>query len=175
MNKIRLWLLGSTTGVLVVALALLAVFYVRLDLQHTDSTAVHATASLTPAVVRIDGSGTGFQKSGSGTIVDKRGYVITNQHVIADDTAITITVGQTAYDAQVIASDATVDLALLKIQSTNTNFPTVPFGTASDIVPGTTVISIGFPLGENFAGPVTVTEGGHLRFTQCGRFNFCSE
>lgn len=174
MNKSRNWL----TGILMVALSMgfvvLAVFSARQQSQiealktsfsglpqsgNVSSGASQVVTSLAPSIVRVDGSGPGFTKSGSGTIVDKRGYVLTNQHVIADDTALTITAGGNVYDAKIITSDAVLDLAIVKIQSSKTDFPTIVFGTVSDIIPGASVLALGFPLGDNFAGPLTVTAG----------------
>jgi len=179
-------LTGAFLAILTIGLALLSAFYFIQDSQLKDaraqisalktsvsglqsgpngqsagsgSAAIQVVALLTPSIVRIDGTGPGFTKSGSGTIIDKRGYFLTNEHVVSEDTVISVTAGGTVYKASVIASDAALDLALLKIESSRTDFPTAVLGTASDIVPGESVLALGFPLGDNFAGPVTVTAG----------------
>jgi len=136
------------------------------------SQAAQVVLAVTPVIVRVDGTGSNFTVAGFGIIVDKRGYVLTNQHVIDSTTSLTITAGGQKYNATIIASDTARDLALLKIQSALTDFPTVTLGTASDIVAGATVLALGFPLGEEFVGPVTVTAGVISALRNIGGLNF---
>ncbi len=116
--------------------------------------------TIKPAIVRLDITGTGFQAAGSGFIVDARGYVMTNQHVIDSANSITVTdINNKTYDASVVASDKNADLAMLKISISNANFPVVTIGDSSKVVDGDDVITIGFPLGTDLPGPATSTKG----------------
>ena len=61
-----------------------------------------------------------MKSSGSGVVISPDGYVMTNQHVIAGADRITFTLtGWNEYDAQLVASDETSDLALLKLKGNN--------------------------------------------------------
>ncbi len=84
---------------------------------------------------------------GSGFIIGKEGYIITNDHVI--DGAINITVvlkNKTEYKGQVIGKDKITDLAVIKIKA-GKDIPTLPFGEASSIQVGSFAIAVGNPFG----------------------------
>ena len=69
-------------------------------------------AKVTPAIVRVDVTGANFQASGSGSIIDNRGYVLTNYHVIERAITIKVTVFRMAvFDGTVVASNQTRDLS----------------------------------------------------------------
>lgn len=96
------------------------------------------------------------QDSGSGIIFDKKGYIVTNQHVIdgADPNGITVTLaGGKPYPAQIVGEDAISDIAVLKINADN--LPAAIFGDSSTVRVGDLAIAIGNPMGEEFAGTVT--------------------
>ena len=90
---------------------------------------------------------------GSGFIVDPRGYVVTNYHVIngANQVRVSLYDGQ-EFDATVISGDVFMDIAVLKIPGF---FDFLEFADPEGVQPGTKVIAIGNPLGLSF----TVTEG----------------
>jgi len=99
--------------------------------------------------------------SGTGFIVSSDGYVLTNAHVVAGPTRITVTVGQTAYQTRVVSSDQTRDLALLKLVrpvgatglSPIQGLPTVVIGDAARLSVGDKVYAIGCP--DEICGTVT--------------------
>ncbi len=127
----------------------------------TYTRAVAATIDLVEhVVVRLNVSGAGFQASGSGFLVSKQGHVMTNQHVIdqADAIKVTLNTGE-QLAARVVASDATRDLALLKLDSSRTDFPVSSLGTQADINVGDEVMAVGFPLGLELSGPPSFTRG----------------
>ena len=90
---------------------------------------------------------------GSGFIIDKKGIVVTNNHVIqgAEDIFVTVN-GSTEYKAKVIGTDPYMDLALLQIESKE-KFSPVNFGDSDKARVGDWVIAIGNPFG--FGGTVT--------------------
>ena len=90
---------------------------------------------------------------GSGFIIDEKGIVVTNNHVIqgAEDIIVSVN-GEAEYKAKVIGSDPYMDLAVLKIES-NKKFQPVLFGDSDKARVGDWVIAIGNPFG--FGGTVT--------------------
>ena len=90
---------------------------------------------------------------GSGFIIDKKGIVVTNNHVIqgAEDIIVSVN-GSTEYKAKIIGTDPYMDLAVLQIES-NEEFEPVSFGDSDKARIGDWVIAIGNPFG--FGGTVT--------------------
>ncbi len=90
---------------------------------------------------------------GSGFIIDPTGYVVTNNHVIADADEITVTLADDQrLKAKVIGRDVKTDLALLKVEPTSP-LTAVPFGNSSIMRVGDWVVAIGNPFG--LGGTVT--------------------
>lgn len=90
---------------------------------------------------------------GSGVIVSKDGYILTNNHVIESVDEITITLSDNReFSAKVIGTDAKTDLALLKIDGKD--LPVIPFGNSDKIEVGDWAIAVGSPFG--LKGTVTV-------------------
>ena len=96
---------------------------------------------------------------GSGFIVSADGFVLTNAHVVADASDVTVkTTDRREYTAKVVGVDRATDVAVLKIDAKN--LPTVRIGDPSKLRPGEWVIAIGSPFGfENSvtAGIVSAT------------------
>jgi len=90
---------------------------------------------------------------GSGFIIDEKGIVVTNNHVIqgAEDIIVSVN-GSTEYKAKIIGTDPYMDLAVLQIES-NEEFKPVSFGDSDKARIGDWVIAIGNPFG--FGGTVT--------------------
>ena len=94
---------------------------------------------------------------GSGFIIEPSGYVLTNEHVVAGEYSIAVTQFRrgtadlervTFNKVRIVALDAKLDLALLKIEDTHgAVFPTVPVGDSNTLTEGQTVFAIGSPLG----------------------------
>jgi serine protease Do len=90
---------------------------------------------------RINGMGTGV-------IIDERGYIVTNYHVIEGVQMINVTLsnGEKHPNARVIARDRDNDLAIIKINSRHP-LPVLPMGTSNDLMLGETVIAVGNAFG----------------------------
>ena len=89
---------------------------------------------------------------GSGFIIDKKGIVVTNNHVIQGADDIIVSVNGSEYKAKVVGKDPYMDLAVLKIES-DEKFKPVSFGDSDKARVGDWVIAIGNPFG--FGGTVT--------------------
>src|SRR5207253_4002380 len=89
-----------------------------------------------PSQNRINGMGTGI-------IIDPRGYIVTNQHVVEDVSVIRVRLNDgTSLNAQVLARSPENDLALLRVDAGRA-LATMPLGTAADLMVGETVIAVG--------------------------------
>jgi serine protease Do len=94
------------------------------------------------------------EASGSGFIVSADGYILTNNHVVADADKVTVTTfDKRSFTAKVVGRDPTTDVAVIKIDGSN--FPTLNLGDDAKARVGQWVLAIGNPLGLNF----TVTAG----------------
>src|SRR5262249_8353900 len=103
---------------------------------------------MAPSQHRVNGMGTGI-------IIDPRGYILTNQHVVEDVNVIRVRLADGGnYNPRVLARDGESDLALLKID-VNRPLPVMPFGTAIDLMVGESVVAIGNAYGYEH----TVTRG----------------
>ena len=87
--------------------------------------------------------------SGSGSIIDKRGYILTNVHVIADATKIYVSLFDgTQYEAEVVGTDLDSDLAVIKFTPpAGMELKTIAFGDSKTLKVGQRVIAIGNPFG----------------------------
>ena len=92
---------------------------------------------------------------GTGVVIDERGYILTNYHVVDGVREIQVTLAdEKRYIASVVARDQETDLAVIKIDA-GRELPVIPAGTSADLMPGETVIAVGNAYGyEN-----TVTRG----------------
>ena len=81
---------------------------------------------------------------GSGVIISEDGYIVTNNHVVEDATRLRVKLndGRT-FDARVIGTDPTTDVALIRIDASN--LPTIPFGSSDALRLGEWVLAIGSP------------------------------
>lgn len=130
----------------------------------TDFTA--AAGAVTPAVVNIkaiQGSSYDFFSSsafgtstGSGVIITADGYIVTNNHVIEEGDQIEVTLNDKRdFEAKIVGTDPSTDLALLKIIDKTENLPFVPFGNSDSLRVGEWVLAVGNP----FNLESTVTAG----------------
>ncbi len=88
------------------------------------------------------------QSLGSGVIIDPKGVILTNDHVISGASRILATTksGQ-ELECEVIGSDADNDLAVLRVRNPRGSLPTIRLGTSSDLLIGESIVAIGNPFG----------------------------
>jgi serine protease Do len=105
---------------------------------------------------RSDGPPQAERSLGSGVIVDKRGYILTNNHVVEQATKIQVQLNgdPNRYTAKVVGVDEDTDLAVIKIDA-NKELPTAKLGNSDGVQVGDWVLAIGSPFGLQ----ATVTAG----------------
>jgi serine protease Do len=109
---------------------------------------VSGQASATDANRHVNGMGTGV-------VIDPRGYIITNHHVVDGVKEIQVTlVDGDHYTARLVARDMETDLAIIKIEA-GKEVPAITLGSSADLMPGEEVIAVGNAYGYEH----TVTHG----------------
>ena len=98
--------------------------------------------------------------TGSGSIIDKRGYILTNYHVVEDAYKVYITMydGST-HEGEVVGRDKENDLAIIKIDPKEKSLITIPFGTSTNLRVGQKVLAIGNPYGYDRTLTVGIVSG----------------
>jgi serine protease Do len=118
---------------------------------------IRGEKTLNPAATPASGGETARHVNGMGTgvVIDPRGYIITNHHVVdgVKDIQVTLAEGE-RYTARLIARDMETDLAIIKIDAER-ELPAVTLGSSTDLMPGEEVIAVGNAYGYEH----TVTRG----------------
>lgn len=142
----------------------------KYEIQSVDSPVVAIAQKCSPSIVGVTvkyvtqsmfGTLDDAGSEGSGIIYSSDGYIITNYHVIAsalnNSTAtisITLPNEEDSISATIVGSDKVSDLAVLKIEKTG--LAAAELGKSADTKVGELAVAIGNPLGQDFAGTVTV-------------------
>lgn len=133
--------------------------------EITEVTSFKDAADLVrPTVVHIHSSSGdryermfGGEASGSGVIVSEDGYIVTNNHVISDAREVTVTLNnKRTYEATIIGTDKTTDLAVIKIKKKDLKdlkLPMLQFGNSDEVFVGEWVLAVGNPF--NLTSTVT--------------------
>ena len=80
---------------------------------------------------------------GTGVVIDSRGYILTNHHVVEGVQRIEVTLADTRqFTARLLAHDSETDLAIIKLDSRQ-EMPAITIGTSSDLMPGEPVVAVG--------------------------------
>jgi len=131
------------------------------ELQQLQESINQAISHVRPSVIsvkaqkkrQLEGGNPGnaiwYESVGSGFVVDQRGYVLTNLHVVDGAQNINISLWrsqQNEFSAHVVDADKSLDLALLKIES-NERFQAAPMGNSDGLETGDWVICVGSPFG----------------------------
>ncbi|MBE7063166.1 MAG: trypsin-like peptidase domain-containing protein [Clostridia bacterium] len=136
--------------------------------NRTELTTVDIGKMVGPAVVGISsvvetqsysffGQATPFESesSGSGILISADGYIVTNNHVIEGAKKIKIILNNSKeFDATLVGADSKTDLAVLKIESTD-SLPYAVLGDSAALEAGERCVAIGNPLGQELAGSLT--------------------
>ena len=84
------------------------------------------------------------QASGSGVIISEDGYIVTNNHVVQDAKNITVTINQKTYTAELVGTDPSTDIAVIKIDAKGLTYS--EFGNSDNLELGEWVLAVGNPL-----------------------------
>ncbi len=121
-----------------------------------EATREAVIAKVRPAIVLVTVTTSNGTALGSGEIVNKQGYIVTNNHVVNGATSIQVTLSDgTRATAQLTGTDAADDLAVIKITPPSTGLAVITIGDSSQLKVGQEVLAIGNPLGNT----QTVTNG----------------
>jgi len=111
-----------------------------------DGSIADVAAALQPSVVQINVDGGGGAGTGSGFVIREDGYILTNNHVTANGSDITVTFSDgRIVDATLVGANPGYDLAVLKVDETG--LPAVTLGSSSALEVGDAAIALGSPLG----------------------------
>ncbi len=129
----------------------------QLNGNNIEAVRAAVIAKVRPAVVQINVTLQGGNGAlGSGVIIDSRGYIVTNNHVInGAQTVEVVLYDGTRLSAQVAGTDPADDLAVIKVTPPAKGLTTIKLGDSSKLVVGQDVLAIGNPLGNT----ETVTSG----------------
>lgn len=114
---------------------------------------ISVSDSIKPAVVHIEvvkkKRDQRFESMGSGLVIDRKGYILTNEHVVEDHIEITVALESNRdYQAEVIGVDKLTDLALIKISvPEDIELTAAPLGNSDSVQVGEWVIAVGNPYG----------------------------
>ena len=123
-------------------------------IERSPDSVAGIAARVLPSVVSIETMSKDGGGSGSGFVIDTNGYLLTNNHVVADAITIKVILNDgREYAAKILGRDESYDLAVLKIKTTG--LKALQFGDSSKVQVGDSVIAFGSPLG--LSG--TVTQG----------------
>lgn len=158
-------------GALVATIVTTSVLYARQDKSQTSKNAPTnidtkipiIAKELTPAVVGITTQNIErdffyrpikSQTVGSGIIVDSKGYILTNAHVVSETGNMQVVLADgTKHDTQILFKEDSLDLAIIKIKAQD--LPVVKLGNSENVIVGDMAIAIGNPLGLSFQRTVT--------------------
>ena len=126
-------------------------------LTDEESINVRVYRQASPAVANILTKATQYdffmepvavQGAGSGFVIDPRGYILTNYHVVAEAQTIEVVLGdRTRYAAKFIGADQRNDVALIKVEAKGKPLAALPLGDSSTLQVGQKVLAIGNPFG----------------------------
>ena len=121
---------------------------ITIDPSSEDtSLATAVAAKCLPSVVSINVETNDAEGVGSGVVLDTDGNILTNYHVIEGAQTISVSVGGESYDATVVGSDESSDLAVIKINPNGAMLTPIEVGDSSSLQVGDWVMSLGSPFG----------------------------
>ncbi len=114
--------------------------------DDTPGSVAAIARDVVPTVVSIDVTTPSGRGNGSGVIIRADGYIVTNDHVVADATEISVTLADgTVADATLVGADPETDLAVVKARATG--LPVATLGRSGNLQVGDPVVAVGSPLG----------------------------
>lgn len=87
------------------------------------------------------------QGTGSGSVIDTEGHILTNNHVVEGAQKLTVSFGENTYPARIVGRDPDTDLAIIQVNAAREHLRPVAFGDSDRVVVGQKVLAIGNPFG----------------------------
>ncbi len=88
------------------------------------------------------------ESAGSGSIIDKRGYILTNYHVVRNSDRLEVTLSDgSKWPAELVGADSQTDIAIIQIKVPSERLTVIPLGNSEGLRPGQKVLAIGNPFG----------------------------
>ena len=105
-------------------------------------------AAVTPSTVEIQVAAQGGTSTGTGVVLDTKGNILTNNHVVDGGQQVQVTLSDgSVYAASIVGTDASTDLAVLRLDDPPSDLQSATFGDSSAVAVGQDVMAIGTPLG----------------------------
>jgi S1-C subfamily serine protease len=131
------------------------VFPAALTEEERNNIAVYekvadGVVNVTSTAVQMDFFFNAFpaQGSGSGSVIDMKGHILTNNHVVANAQKLEVTLGdESKWPAKLVGSDPDSDLAVIKIEAPREKLKVIPMGDSKQLRIGQKVLAIGNPFG----------------------------
>ena len=121
---------------------------ITINASEQDATVAKAVAAKAlPSVVSVYVTSEAGAGLGSGAVLDTDGNIITNYHVVEGAQAISVTIGGKSYDATLVGTDASSDLAVVHAELDGDEVTPIEIGDSDELVVGDWVMTIGSPFG----------------------------
>ena len=121
---------------------------INITAKDQDATTAQAVAAKDlPSVVSVNVTTAEGEGLGSGVILDTDGNIITNYHVINGATSVSVTIDDKSYDATVVGSDPSSDIAVIHVNLDGASVTPIEVGDSDALVAGDWVMTIGSPFG----------------------------
>lgn len=120
-----------------------------IDQLDASIVSIETTVQTRRGPFAVEGEG-----AGTGVVIDDDGHILTNAHVVVDATSVTVTLDGTSRTAEIVASDASADIAVLQVSDTT---GLQPVDVSATVSMGDQVLAIGNALA--LEGDLTVTQG----------------
>jgi putative serine protease PepD len=138
------------------------------NLTENEARTVKIYSQVSPAVANINTRAVEYdffrqavpvEGAGSGFVIDARGYIITNYHVVQGAQTIEVTLGDRShYPAKFVGADEENDVALVKIDPKGKSLLALPLGDSASLLVGQSVLAIGNPFGFSIGRTVRTGE-----------------
>ena len=134
--------------------------HIKIDSEDTtlaEAVSAKALPSVVSITVQTGGTSQGITQQssqssgsiGSGVVLDKKGNILTNYHVVEGATAIAVSMGGESYEAELVGSDSSSDLAVIKLKDVDeSKLAPIEIGDSDDLTVGEWVMAIGSPFGN---------------------------
>lgn len=129
------------------------------DTTLAEEVAAKVMPSVGSVYAEISSNGQQGVAQGSCEVISADGYIVTNYHVIEGATQVQVILNDISYDAEVVGSDPTSDVAVLKIDAGDTQLTPIEIGDSSQLKVGQWVMTVGSPYGESGSVSVGIVSG----------------